>query len=226
MRPLTPRLFALGLFATLLVSGVALADDDAQPSPAPLLTAVPPPTVPVAEPARSAPSPPVQVVVVTVPAAPRAEAPAPRATSWYGYQAMAVDGAAFAAAGLAIRAESPELALAGLALYGFGTPFVHLAHGSPAKLGADLGIRVGAPLATGLLGAGLGAALDSGGSYYAPVIGAMFGLGAGGVAAMVIDYAVLSKEPVKEERWDGKVHAAPTVAASPSGASVGVGGSF
>ncbi len=199
---------------------VAVASEPTSAPAAPLALAEPAPIVVMVEP------PPVQVVFAEArPEAKSGEAAA-RQSSWYGYQGMMVDGAAAALIVGGAKTEMPHLFALSFATYALGAPIVHLVHGSPGKFVADLGIRLGAPVVGGLTGAGIVCLVDGSCASIDAAIGGGLGIIAGGVAAMVIDYAALSHEPKKEEKWDGKARISPTVAATPSGGSVGVGGAF
>jgi hypothetical protein len=122
--------------------------------------------------------------------------------------------------------------------YVFGAPIVHLAHGNGGMFAASLGTRVVSPViggATGYLAAKVVDPCRGGGDYVcgAPIAGVLIGVVSGFLAASALDAALYSKEPKekkepKEEakRWDGQARVLPTVSASPSGASVGFGGTF
>jgi hypothetical protein len=130
--------------------------------------------------------------------------PAPK-TSWYGWQTLIADGIAVAAI--------PFHPAAGAALYFTGGPAVHLAHGSGRRAGASLGIRAGVPVASGLaagvLGALVGTAADCWGDACTVPVAVAFGTlgaGAGVIGAIIIDAALVAKEPVE-----------PTARSSPVG---------
>lgn len=199
---------ALLAFSLVLAAPrVAHADEPVPASEAPVVPASAAPVV-------------VVVVAQPVPESPR---PAPGPTSWYGYQPMAFDVVAGGMAVMSAKTENVPLAFGAVATYAFAAPLVHLVHGSGARFAGDLGMRLGGPLVGAVTGGGIGAL---GGDVYGAALGALGGLAVGATAAMIVDYAVLSKEPKREEPWDGKLHATPTVAATKDGASVGVGGAF
>jgi hypothetical protein len=124
---------------------------------------------------------------------------------WYGWQTLAVDAGATALLDLATRvktARSQEAALvAGLAVYGFGGPAVHLAHGEVKKAGESLALRVGLPLAGALVGALAGGALcgEGGGDDEVDCPAILGGLGflGGGIAAIAVDGAALARTSAK-----------------------------
>jgi hypothetical protein len=156
-------------------------------------------------------------------------------TRWYGYQPLLIDGADLAL--LLVGGATGSDAVIGLTLvpYLLGGPIVHAIHGRYATAGIDLGIRVAAPLASALVGAGIGAALGvgltSGGgdssedAAIGAVVGAVIGFGVGIPAAIAVDAAVLSREPVAAPRPSG-FQWAPSVRPTKNGANVGVMGVF
>ncbi|MBK8215200.1 MAG: hypothetical protein IPK71_15780 [Myxococcales bacterium] len=241
-----PFVFAAALVPSVLVAivsaSVAHADDlPALPEPAvtaaPTVTAAPSVTLVPAAPAATTP-PPAAAQPVAAPSTPtlvarrRAETEgeeAPR--EWYGYQTLVVDLAGIGMTAGAAGGGYP-LAIAGLATYVVGGPIVHAAHGHGAKVAIDLGIRLGAPTVGGLTGILLGCAGGCSGDLggLAGAIGGAFGAGLGVVTAIVIDSAVLAREPAEQgkesAKWDGKPIVRPEVTSLPGGGAVGVGGAF
>lgn len=202
---------------------------------------------PVAVPARPEPPAPVAPFVPSAAPAPApTSAPTPDANEpnqedddrpkpgqWYGYQTLAVDVASLALVALSIRAQSGEFALASLGTYVIGPPIVHFAHGNVAKGFGDLGLRLGLPVGGAFLGAGIGCALGGCSGHgdfagYGAVIGAVFGTVSGGVAAMILDWTLLSREPGTSPKASGRraVNLAPSLAVTPTGGALGLGGSF
>jgi hypothetical protein len=128
--------------------------------------------------------------------------------------------------------------IASAGTYVFGAPIVHLAHGNGGMFAASLGTRVVSPViggATGYLAAKVVDPCRGGGDYAcgAPIAGVLIGVVSGFLAASALDAALYSKEPkepkeskAEAKAWDGKPQVLPTVSASPSGASVGFGGTF
>ena len=111
---------------------------------------------------------------------------------WYGWQILVADGLS---TGLMIAgARSEGLTAVGLGGYFLAGPIIHGAHGDMPQAIADLGLRAGLPVA----GLYLGNALDTNRDAEIPA-GAILGLLGGGVTAMVIDYAALSRHVRPEE---------------------------
>jgi len=240
-----PFVFAAALVPSVLVALLAApaAHADELPTlPAPTATSVAPaeapeapaptPSAPEAAPASApAASAPTLVERETAPKKRRVETEeAPR--EWYGYQTLLVDVAGIGM-GVGAAGGGYPLAIAGLATYVVGGPIVHAAHGHGGKVGLDLGIRLGAPTAGAFTGAGLACAAGGcRGTYGAlgAVAGGLLGIGIGAITAIVIDAAVIAREPAerREEvaKWDGKPIVRPEVTSLPGGGAVGVGGAF
>jgi hypothetical protein len=240
-----PFSFAAALVPSVLVALLAApaAHADELPTlPAPTATPVAPaeapeapaptPSTPEAAPAPApAASAPTLVARETAPKKRRAEGEeAPR--EWYGYQTLVVD---LAGIGMGVGAAGGgyPLAIAGLATYVVGGPIVHAAHGHGGKVGLDLGIRLGAPAAGALTGALIACAGGSCGYELGALValaGGGFGAGIGAITAIVIDAAVIAREPAerREEvaKWDGKPIVRPEVTSLPGGGAVGIGGAF
>lgn len=77
-------------------------------------------------------------------------------SEWYGYQTLLSDGLAIGILVGTGKTDHNDLALAGLAVYVAGAPIVHLAKGSASRAAKSLGLRVGLPLAGGVVGLALG----------------------------------------------------------------------
>jgi hypothetical protein len=113
-------------------------------------------------------------------------------------------------------------------IYPFSGPIVHLAHGNVGRAFASLGLRIGLPI---LAAAALnnhscdhyeedGICVDS---------GVFFGLVFGGIAAVLLDGAVLAYDevPVSSiEQSASRFSVLPTLAVVRGGGVVGVGGTF
>lgn len=185
MNRLAPRvLLALTSAVALLVaSGSARADD----------TAVGP-VAPMAAPATPEDKP----------------SDAPR---WYGWQTLTTDGAAVVLGALALASDSTSaqetLGTAAVGAYGLGAPVVHATHGRFAYAGGSLAMRLGGPLAGGLVGLVTGVFLpiptESIGQRL--VVGMYGGAALGAVGASVIDAAVFARE--SPSRPAKAAHAAP-----------------
>lgn len=72
-------------------------------------------------------------------------APIPRKRTWYGWQTLATDGAAFLSVYAAAESRGggggEGMAYLGLGLYTVGAPIVHMAHNNPGRGIASLAIR-------------------------------------------------------------------------------------
>jgi hypothetical protein len=144
--------------------------------------------------------------------------PGPRRpeTSWYGWQTLLSDlgviglwSAAYAVDDAKYGSASPQnydiatnvLGWAGLAVYALGAPAIHAAHGNGRKALGSLGLRIGLPLGGALAGALIGSATCGGSNsnddvVSCPVIFGLLGFLGGGVAAPIVDAAVVAREPV------------------------------
>ena len=142
------------------------------------------------------------------PSSPAASAPSPH-ERWYGYQTLLADAGALAVlvAGVAAhdRGTGQGIQIAAGAVYVVGGPLVHLAHGrAQASLGS-LGLRVGVPLAGGLIGIGVAAlAPDDDGDEY--VVGTALGVLGGAAGAVALDAMLVA--------WERDPRGAPEPAAS------------
>jgi hypothetical protein len=136
--------------------------------------------------------------------------PAPVATSdihehWYGWQTLAVDGAAFVIAGVGVVASDggqgsggAELALLAAGTYVLGGPVVHFAHENGFRGLASLGLRVATPVVFALVGY---AAEDcSSGGEFCGFGGFIIGGSLGILGAIIIDAAVLAREEVPDQQ--------------------------
>jgi hypothetical protein len=159
-----------------------------------------------------------------------------RSTHWYGYETLATDGAALALAVPALASSASGIqsvfGVGSVMTYGLGAPIVHAAHGQTGKALADLGIRVGMPLVLGFFGeaigsgsyqqsgcrasdpgfCGLGNALGQvGAAAEGAVIGGLLGIG----GAVVIDAALLAREPVTHVASPATAHIEPAFGVAP-----------
>jgi hypothetical protein len=160
-------------------------------------------------------------------------APAPAATQWYGWQTLAVDAGAIGLMTLGGLTQGGccqggSILSAGVGVYAFGAPAVHLFHDQPGTAFADLALRLGAPLAVGMFGYGIGTATFHDG-LAGLAVGAV-GVLAGSLTAVALDAAWLAREPAPRENTASAV---PVLRWSPQvgvtargGASAGVTGSF
>ena len=129
----------------------------------------------------------------------------------YWYQTALLDVGVIAAMSLTFEAESEELLIATLALYGLGGPIVHAAHGHRGRAVGSLVLRAGLPIIGGYA---LAEVSEDG------LEGFLIGFAVGMGTAMIIDSAVLARGTPAKRR------VAPTVTPLAGGASVGVTGSF
>jgi hypothetical protein len=132
------------------------------------------------------------------------EAASQRRSRWYGWETLLVDGAVMTIGMLPLLTkDEPRRTALGIGWYGtyvLGTPIVHWSRGHVGKGFGSLGMRVGGPLAGGLVGVGL--AWLSGakfGSFDSPGTGDLIvqsGVVLGMIAPIVIDAAFLAREEV------------------------------
>lgn len=155
-------------------------------------------------------------------------------TRWYGWQTLLVDAAATSLLIASVDAQSggsKALDLGtgsgkaflglGIATYALGGGTVHLAHGSPAKAIASVGMRAVSPVLTSVVGM-LVAIPSCGAGGYCALAGGLFGLVGGAVVASIVDVAALAHEPVRPAKPGLSVGFAPTR----GGGTAGVSGSF
>lgn len=170
---------------------------------------------------------------VAPPAAPPV-APAPRPVpvavtshngAWYGWQTLLADGAGIL---ITATAETPAGFVAGSFI---APPIIHLAHGRPLAALESGGLRLGLPLAGGLVGAGI---MSNSKDDYAVLGGVALGATLGYLTAVVVDAAVLSYEKptgagpavVGKRPHSPGVILQPTFQARKSGGEIGVVGAF
>ena len=170
-----------------------------------------------------------------------ARADEPAAARWYGWQTMASDGTAIALWAAAAylndarytsshfqtydSLSNVSIAL-GFGVYALGAPILHARRGNWDSFGGSLLVRLGLPVAGALVGALAGAASCRDGGedeVPCPVVGGMFGIAAGGLAAMIIDAAVMAREPRKGER---SAFVQPLVVPTSGGAAFSLAGRF
>ncbi|MEP7051485.1 MAG: hypothetical protein ABJB12_14085 [Pseudomonadota bacterium] len=154
---------------------------------------------------------------------------------WYGYQTLALDGAAlgFFVAGLSTAGDPEAGPLLGLsaATYLLGAPAVHAAHSNWTGLGLSVASRVVFPVS----GGALGAARDQCDAHNdrdlcgvaGPALGTLLGIS----AAIALDAAVFAYEPRAEAEpasptLPRSVTATPFARADKSRVLLGVSGAF
>lgn len=160
--------------------------------------------------------------------------------TWYGAQTLATDGAAIALA-LAAGASSRSTDVMGglfygsLATYALGGPIVHIAHGRGRIAAADLVVRVTSPVAAAVVGYAIGSAAapatscEGDGPCGGGIVGGILGLGAGFLAASIVDAAVFAYEPATRDA--SAIRIVPSVTVVPQGregafGTLGASGSF
>jgi len=120
-------------------------------------------------------------------------------THWYGWQTLlglAVTDILLMGGGIAARESVPVLI--GYLARPLVPPVIHWAHGHVGKGFGSLGLNVGGPLTLGLIGSLISQAGSDGrcGMFGCGTPGLAAGLLIGGLAAPIIDVAVLSNEEV------------------------------
>jgi hypothetical protein len=151
----------------------------------------------------------------------------------YAHQTLISDGiaAVMITAGFLKRDPDGGLALflVGLDVYGLGAPIVHLGNGQIGNGFKSLGVRLALPMLGAMLGGQVGPkdqlrCADGSGcsSDRQSSVGLAIGLGAGALAAVVIDAHYFAHKQVVELA----PQFAPTVSYNRTGLSVGFSGSF
>jgi hypothetical protein len=112
---------------------------------------------------------------------------------WYGYQTLLVDAAVLSTSlGIGLQSRGgTSFAVVATTGYLAGGPLVHLLNGNPVAAAASLGVRVGAPVVGGLLGAAAGGSKSM--APYTAVLGSAIGV----VSAIVFDSAYIANNTVK-----------------------------
>lgn len=159
------------------------------------------------------------------PRAPTAEvAPAPPTiTTRYGAQLIVGEFAGVSAAGLGVAVGGEAGLMVGAGAWMLSAPAIHLAHGNPGRAVVSVALRQGLLWTGALIGAQVpcGPVNEHNECHIRGAFGgALIGYG----AAIVIDALFVARAthaaPTRAPRWS------PTLAASSSGASVGVAGVF
>ncbi|MBI2390463.1 MAG: hypothetical protein HYV09_12815 [Deltaproteobacteria bacterium] len=147
--------------------------------------------------------------------------------TWYGWQNLAIDGAAVTllyVAGNASGRDNDSFGYGAVATYALGGPIIHLAHGNPGTALGSLALRVGAPVG----GAMLGCAADADSSELGCLGGAVVGFLLGYGTAVAVDAAALAYEEHEAPRAWSKTRPLVTPTASWTGhaGSIGLQGLF
>ncbi len=218
---------------------------DVAPQPQPVLPPQATPQAPVALPPGTrivtsgdttfvilpdgAPAAPPVAPVAPPPVAPRPALSPVAVTShngaWYGWQTLLADGAGIL---VSATAETPAGFVAGSFI---APPIIHLAHGRPLAALESGSLRLGLPLAGGLVGAGI---MSNSNEEYAVLSGVAIGATLGYLTAVVVDAAVLSYEKptgpgpavVGKRPHSPGVILQPTFQARKSGGEIGLLGAF
>ena len=134
----------------------------------------------------------------------------------YRAETLALDGLAVGAMLLAGHGNG-VVGIAGLGTFLLGAPIVHARHGSATRAVTSLALRVGLPLAGGMIGARMFHGEDE-----EQVGGVILVGGIGALVAVVIDTAFLAgeQETRRPRTWT------PTVRATRDGYTMGIGGAF
>jgi hypothetical protein len=142
---------------------------------------------------------------------------------WYGDSVLIADLSALGLGALSLAAatsghSSEDLSLpaglAALATYVAGGPIIHAARGNYGNMSESIVLRLLTPLGGALVGAGIGAASESGcdGDFcgIGMAIGGIFGFGGGMVLASVLDIAAVSYD-ARPDPQHPQVALVPTV---------------
>lgn len=154
----------------------------------------------------------------------------PRRT-WYGWQTLTADGTSLALVLVGAAAANSErsggddgsnIAALGLLSYAFTPGIIHFVHRNPGRGFASFGVRIGLPIAAGMLGAALASGCNE---YLCESEGAAIGglLGVGG--AIAIDAAVFAYDD-RKPRLPSVGGLSPLVLIGHNRALVGVGGAL
>jgi hypothetical protein len=178
-------MMAAPVLATIAIfSGSARAQDEATPA--------------------ATPAP--RVVVVQTPNGPTSfqlAEPKKYKRVWYGWQTLTLDGVAIASGAILAKGGFDGAGWVWIGTYAFGPPVVHALHGRIGIAFADLGIRVGAPVVTTLIGGAIGCSGGSSnngddiGDAAACATGLVLGFLVGYAGAIAVDAAVLAREKVE-----------------------------
>ncbi len=213
----------LAVASLLVAASVVIARDARAQADPPSPPAPSPAPTPASElpPPPSAPPPPLVW-------------PLPPKRRWYGWETLIVDGAGLATLAVSARTDSNAVSTVGLGIYLFGPPIVHGVKGHVGTAFGDFGIRLTAPIVTGIVGYAIDNATSSPCSpgawlCFRGLGGAALGGLIGYAAAVALDAAWLAREDVPARRdasSEPLFRWSPTVGVVHRGASVGVGGSF
>lgn len=147
-----------------------------------------------------------------------------RQREYYGWQVLGADMASLLV-GLAIT-DSGTGALTGMTGYALGGPIIHATHRNYGTAVASLGLRLGLPMAGGLMGRGV-YSIEHEGEDWDVLAYMAAGVVLGAITAAMLDWAILGwtdkHAPSPREPRHGLV---PQVTAGEHGVSLGVLGRF
>jgi hypothetical protein len=164
------------------------------------------------------------------------EAPKPR-REWYGWQTLLADGASF---GLVIAGthSGGGLLVAGGTSYALAAPLIHAAHANDGAAGISVALRLGLPLAGGLIGSAAvpykeGAHYSDGyvDDSYGQLFAVLGGVALGMLAASIVDASFLAYDqhataPASPKPDTKAFRIAPSVGPLRGGLSAGLTGTF
>jgi hypothetical protein len=214
----TALAIALSLLGASLVGSFSFhARADATAPPALQVAAAPTPTPPLASP----PLPPTPPPPAAAPAPPAK----PHRVIWYGWEPL-VGAAGMMAISFAFLHNQPLTALTvGSLLSPVTTITMHNLHGEHVKGYVSLGLSYGMIAGGGVLGAKLGCGEPA--REKCAVYGALTGMILGSLNAVIFDATVLAwGAPAPDSTAPKKAQLWPAVMPLPSGAALGLGGTF
>jgi hypothetical protein len=153
--------------------------------------------------------------------------PPRRQREWYGWQTLLADTASFAVFFTAAHHDSTGAVDLGMGTFALVPPVIHLAHENAGGAGLSVALRLGLPLAGGLIGNAAANPKDD----WQPLIDIYLGALLGAVAASIVDASVLAYDarplaPPSPKPDTKAFRVAPSVGALRGGLSAGLTGTF